>query len=185
MVEAAIPATEPTEFIRGDTVSWTKAFASYLPEDGWSLTYYFTSQSDYQTIAASDNGDGSFLAAINLAASQAFEAGTYQWQAVVTKTDEQKTLDSGTVVVKPGFVGVSAGFDDRTFAKKVLDKLEELILSTADHEETNLAIDGVSMSFETKADLIVARDRFKREVAEQKLAEDLANGQQHGIRVRF
>ncbi len=182
---ATIPTTEPETFVSGDKVTWTKDLADYTPADGWTLTYYLVTPTDYKSVVATDNGDGTHLAAISPADSAKYQAGTYDYQAVVTKTGEQETIKRGTVVVEQGFAGKEQGVDSRSFAARVLEKIEELIESTAGNDETSFAIDGTSFTFESKAELLTERDRLRHELRAEKLEEKLRNGGREAVRVRF
>jgi len=185
MVTPTIPSGEPKSFVRGDSCKWTRGFSEYLPADGWTLTYYIVSSNGKKSIVATDNGDGSFLATLTTTISLSMAEGVWTWQAVLTKTGERKTLDSGTFVVEQNFDNVGQSYDSRTFARKMLDAIEALLLDTSGSDETSISIDGVSTSFENKAELIAARDRFKREVKQEEQAANLKKGLGGSVRVRF
>lgn len=177
--------TEPTQFIRGNTVEWLKSLPAYSPNDGWVLVYHFATPTRKQSVTASNNGDGRFLISISSTISQAFLPGTWQWQANVTDGTALFTVASGSVEVQQGLALASGGHDGRTFAQKMLDQIETAMLES-DGQETTISAEGVSMTFESKADLIVARDRFlrerKRELEQQRLNNDQPI---KSLRVRF
>ncbi len=177
---------EPSTFTQGDALTWTKSVSGYDPAS-WTLTYHFVHQSSgKRTIVCTDNGDGSYLATLTNANSAQFVPGVWNWQAVLTDGGTgQLATDEGQLTVKPGFAGMTDAHDKRTYAEKVLEKIEALILDTADNEETNFSIDGISMSFEGKADLRTARDYWRRMVKQEQRAAALKKGSGRDIRVRF
>ena len=179
-----VATTEPKKFVRGESQSWTRTFADYDPTI-WSLNYHFVNEVDLVTVTTTDNGNGAFLAVLTPTDSVKFGTGTYHWQAVATKTDEEKVVATGVCEIVGSFKDARAGFDTRSTAERILAKIETLLLETAGNGETAFAVDGTSFTFESKAELIVARDRFKREVNAEKRAEKLRNGFRDDIQVRF
>lgn len=182
----SIPQKEPESFVSGDTVKWTKNLADYSPDDGWTLTYVFIRSTDRQTVTATDNGDGIFAVTIAAAASAAFAAEEYLWQGYVELSGERYTIGSGRVVVEQGLQGTAGqAYDPRSTAEKMLEKVEDLLLEDVDGI-TSIAVDGVSITTDSRAELLTYRAKLKAEVnqekVERRLAAGLGSGRKVGVR---
>lgn len=176
---------ELDSFVRGNSVSWLVSLPEYLPSDGWTLEYHFATPTARQSIAATDNGDGRFLFAMGMSESQQFEPGTWIWQANVSNGTELLTVREGRIEVRQGLAEATSGFDGRSVAERMVEQLDKALLDF-DGQETTISAEGVSMTFENKADLIAARNHFRRELAREKEGERLAKGLGvSNVRVRF
>jgi len=120
---AEILSTVPTVIRAGDTVKWKKSFPDY-PSSEWALQYAIYNQTNYYTVNAIAEEDGSFLITISATESAAFDAGEYHYIARVSKNNEVYTVESGTIKILPD---VTSAVDDRSHVKKVLDALEAVI----------------------------------------------------------
>jgi len=181
-----IPTTEPTEFISGDTVKWTRAVDGFLASDGWSLKYVFNFQSSVEatkkTVTASASGDD-FSVTIAASASGAYTAGDYFWTAYVEKGSERYTVDSGRLKVKPDPVNVAAGVDLRSNAKVILDAIDATLANTATSDQKNILVNGKMIQRYGLDEMWKLRCRFAAEVRREEDAEKLANGLATGRKV--
>lgn len=105
-----IPTAEPSTFIAGDTVKWTREFAGYPATDSWVLTYVFQGPMKLEVTAAMAPASGTGWAVTIPAASTAsLTAGVYKWQAYVTKASERFVVASGVTTVQPNLAVAPAG----------------------------------------------------------------------------
>lgn len=179
---------EPTSFTVGDTLSWRRALADYPASAGWVLAYRFINTSAKFDITTSASGDD-HLVSVLASTSAGFTAGTYSWQAFVTKAAERYTVGTGVCVVEPNLAAVSAaGYDDRTPARKALDALNAGLATFGSNAHVQgYSIEGREMRYRTFADFIAARDRLVQEVAREEAAQRAAAGlpSKNKMRVQF
>ena len=156
-----IPATEPTTFVRGDTVKWTKTLADY-PASVWTLTYEFRGPSSHQVVASASGDD--HAVALTPAETAVWNAGDYWWEAYADDgTDRHKAI-SGALTVSTDFAADDAIADHRTHAKKVLDAIEAVIENRATKDQQAYTIAGRSLQLTPLADLLRLRKEYKAEV---------------------
>jgi len=173
---ATIPTKEPVVFTAGNTIKWTKSLASYSPDDSWALTYALVIAGNLKEITATNNGNGSFLAAISAADSAAYPAGIYHWQAYVTKNGERYEVGHGRLEVKPNFASKTTGYDNSSHVKNVLDALEATILGKASKDQISYTINGTTVARMTSEELIKWQNHYKILYKQELQAESINNG---------
>lgn len=183
---ATTPTTEPTQFYKGDSVSWEKSLAHY-PASEWALVYYLRGATVLDVTCTAD-GD-THVATISAAASDALTAGTYWWQAIATKDSDVKTVGNGKIEVLASLSDIATGtHDGRSHVKKVLDALEAVLENKATLDQTSYSIQGRSLSRMSPDEILKWYDRYKKLYADELRKEQLANGIQaksSKIQVRF
>ena len=183
-----IPTSEPTTLTRGDSTKWTKAFSEYLPADGWTLTYYFTSSDGSGegvfNVVGTNNGDGSFLVTLAVADSRKFIVGNWTWQAVVTKAAELITLATGTIQIVQGLSSLDAsiGVDMRSDNRKMLDDVI-VALRSGISRGSSMSYNGRSVTWNSLSELQQLRKQLESDVRIEELGENAGLGRQ--IRVRY
>jgi hypothetical protein len=179
---------EPTSFTAGDTLSWTRTLADYPASAGWVLAYRFINATSKFDVTGSASGDAHTIA-VAATISAVYAAGTYSWQAFVTKGAERYTVATGTCAVEPNLAAVSAtGYDNRTPARKALDALNAGLAQFGSNAHVQgYTIEGREMRYRTFADFIAARDRLAQEVAREDAAQRAAAGltSKNRLRVQF
>ncbi|MEM8499897.1 MAG: hypothetical protein AAF542_17875 [Pseudomonadota bacterium] len=164
----------PSSFVAGDSVKWTRSLTSYLPTDGWGLSYQFALGEENFTITGANNGDGSHLMSQVSADTQSIQPGVYQYQAYVTKGADRHTIDSGEITVKPNF---SLGADSRSDAQKMLDAVNKVLLGELPKSAVaSYSIAGRSLSKLSLSELMDVRDRIRADLARERKAAKLAAG---------
>jgi hypothetical protein len=109
----AIPSCEPSQFVAGDTVQWTKSLADFVPSDGWTLKYRFTNPIVGAEIAAANvactpNAAGYWDVSVS-AANSLVAAGVWRligWVSNVAGErhvifDEEMTILADATTVSP------------------------------------------------------------------------------------
>lgn len=178
---------EPTSFTAGDTLSWTRSLSDYPASAGWVLAYRFINAAGKFDITAGSSGD-THVVSVLAADSAVYAAGTYSWQAFVTKAAQRFTVGSGSCVVEPNLAALSSGYDDRSPARKALDALNAgLATFGANAHVQEYAIEGRVMKYRSFADFIAARDRLAQEVAREDALQRSAAGlpSKNKLQVRF
>lgn len=167
---------EPESFTAGDTLSWTRSLADYPASASWVLHYRLINAAAKYDINASASGDD-HLVSVSAATTAAFAAGTYTWQAYVTKGAERYTVGTGTVIILRDLAAEAAGFDNRTPARKALDALNAGLQSFGSNAHVqSYVIEGREMRYRTFADFMAARDRLALEVRREDDAQRAAAG---------
>lgn len=172
---------EPDEAVAGDLWSWKKSVPGYPASEGWALTYHFANSSANFSISAS--GDGAdFLVEVT---PENPAPGLYNWAATVKKGAARITVGSGSITVHPDPESGSA--DLRSYAQKIVDAIEAVIEKRASKDQENYSIDGRSLARTPIADLLLLRDRFRKELANEKAKNRIAQGRKsrRNIRLRF
>ncbi len=190
---ATIAETEPRKFTIGDTVTWKRTDQSACyPATGWKLHYALVKtgtriQLAWTTHVVASGND--FLVTLTSMHTAAFAAGKYDWQAYVTKNDdsERYKIDAGTLEILDDFDSASGGFDNRSYARQMLDNIEALLIAKAAGQSLDVTgystPSGRSISKMSIAELRVERDKYKAEVSAEESAERIANGLGSGKKI--
>lgn len=182
---ATIPDQEPAAIRAGDTIKWNKDLSSDYPaNDGWSLVYTLTLQSDASKrlqLTATANG-AAFLATITAAQTAALVAGTHNLFGHVSKSGDRYQVYQGTVTVTPDLAVVLTG-DYRSSIKKTLDAIDAVILGRASIDQQAMTINGRTLARTPIPELLTLRDRYKSDYAAELQAERIAAGLQSGSKI--
>jgi hypothetical protein len=169
------PDFEPRSFVAGATVCWSKSLADYPASDGWTLKYSFRGpDAAGLDVTATADGDD-YLVNISATAS-AVAAGTYWWQAYVTKGSEKYFVGEGQTVVKATLTGTAVAYDGRSDAELVLAALVALSKTKATLIQGEYTIAGRQMKFETQADLIQAINFWAGMVRNERRQKRMSEG---------
>jgi hypothetical protein len=171
----AIPIYEPEIVTEGDTVTWRRYLADYLPADGWVLSYALVNSSGQITF--SSTADGQYhLVSVPAATTADWDAGEYQWQAYVTKGSDRFTVGQGSITVRSNFAADSLGADNRSHARKVLDALKASMENKATSDQVAMSIRGRSISRMSPAEMIKWIDFYEKQVAKEDEVERRRRG---------
>ena len=168
---SSVPTWEPTRLTAGDRWLWERQDLTrdYPASGSWVLSYALVSPDRQITLTASANGD---YHRIDVAASTTadYPAGTYSWQAYVTNDTDRRTINTGTVEIKPDLAAAIHGKDTRSFARQRLAILEKALLAR-DPAIASYAVStgsgSRSVNFATLADVRVEYDRVRLQVARE------------------
>lgn len=178
---------EPESFTAGDTLSWLRSLADYPASAGWTLAYRLINAAGKIDIGSAASGDD-HLVSVDAATTAGYAAGTYTWQAFVTKATERHTVGNGTIVIAPNLAAMSAGYDNRTPARKALDALNAGLQTFGSNAHVqSYSIEGREMRYRTFAEFMAARDRLSLEVSREEAADLAAAGRprRNTLNVRF
>jgi hypothetical protein len=177
---------EPTRVTAGDTVTWLKSLSDYPATSGWVLSYTLINGTAKITATTTASG-ADHLVSIAAATTAGWAAGTYTWQAVVTKAAERYTVGQGSIIVAPD-LAAAATYDTRTSARKALDAVNILMETYgAKAYLQGYEINGRKQQFHTPGDFLAFRSRLMAEVAREDNAARIAAGlaPRNQIAVRF
>lgn len=172
-----IPTFPPTSFRTGETVKWTTSDPDHLPTASWVLTFEASSQTSVISGTGTNNGDGSFLVTLTASATGTASTGDYFWTERVSKGTgtalERYTVRSGWMEILPS---MGTAIDARSHARKMLDAIELVLEGKAPQDVASYSVAGRSLQRLTYEELLVARDRYRSEVAREVTAERIAMG---------
>lgn len=178
-----VPNIEPFSIRAGDTLTWSRSLADY-PASGWTLSYVLINSSAKISITAGSDGNN-HLVSVAPATSANYSAGWYDWTAQVTDGTDVYTVDYGRMEVLPQFSAAST-LDNRTHARKMLEAIEAALEGKATNDqldllETSLATRGIKRDPEK---LLIIRDRYRSEVANEVRADAIRKGLGNGRRIQ-
>lgn len=174
---AVVGKNMPDVVTVGDTLTFTRSYGDYKPQDGWTLSYALVNANNQITFTSTDNGDSTHLVDVEAITSDGWSAGTYQWVAYVennTSPSERVTVDRGTVTVKPDYT--DAAVDDRSHVKKTLDLIEAEIEARVSGSTESYSIAGRSLSKTPMPELLEMRSKYKAWYDAEVRAERVARG---------
>jgi hypothetical protein len=175
----------PSEIRAGDTIQWRDVagvdnLGNEVSSSDYTLTYYlrFNAASEGATVVGTAYGTG-WQFSIAAATSVNFDAGTWYWQAVATKTGSTITLGSGqsTVLAALSYSGTPAALDGRSQAQKDLDAVQAAIRAiVAGGVAKEYTIGNRSLKKYDLTDLLALETKLKADVNREQKAQLIANG---------
>jgi len=98
----------PESFAAGTTIKYTKSFASYPADDGWTLTLYLAGATAEHVDAVADGAAFDVTIAATLTSSP-FQPGLYKWSERVSKSGEVYEVAFGVVEIKDNLAEATDG----------------------------------------------------------------------------
>lgn len=157
--------SEPRKIIAGDSVSWSRYEAGYLPAEGWALEYRLVSLGQSHPIATTADGS-EHKVALTSATTATYAAGDYQLVPMMKRNDERVTLAALRVLVKPN--PASASYDPRSFAEKMLEALRTQLQKKAGSGKQSVSVDGQTVTFATWDEMQAAEKLYLGRVNQQR-----------------
>lgn len=170
---APIPTTEPRSLQAGDTWQWTKTLSDYPTSAGWALTYYFKNEESSFSIACTVT-NAQFQARVDPVTSATYRPGRYHYLARVSNGTDSYIVVEDNLDVAPD-PSTGGALDPRTHAQKVVAALMKLAERRAGGRQ-HVTIDGVSLMFDTQADIIRAITYWEGRVESEQNAYRIKKG---------
>jgi len=174
----------------GDFIQWKKAnIAEDYPTATHSAEYVarITGGGSNEIKLAGTETDGYYLFTVDSDTSADFAVGRYHWQLEITETSSGNRI----VVERGEFEAIPDldvnQSDPRTHADIMLAKIETILEGKADSDVGSYSIAGRSLTKMSFDELMVARDRYKREVLQHQREELIKRGKASAntVKVRF
>lgn len=187
---ANAPEGEPRQVVVGDFIQWKKALITQdYPTATHSAEYVarITGGGSNEIKLPATEVDGYYLFTVDSATSADFEVGRYHWQLEITQTSSGNRI----VVERGEFEAIPDldvnQSDPRTHADIMLAKIETILEGKADSDVGSYSIAGRSLTKMSFDELMVARDRYKREVIQHQREELIKRGKASAntVKVRF
>lgn len=188
--------TFPKKIIAGDFIQWTikptqDHFGNPISSPDWSVVYYLRTNTAPlgATINSTANDDGfKFSIASNVTAT--FTAGDWFYQAVANKSgNEKQTIYTGQFKVLESleYSSVAVNYDGRTQLRKDFDAIEATIKALVTGQAVQeYKIGNRSVKKYELSELIIIRDRYKRDLIKEEKQQKIANGEgnPHNLYIR-
>lgn len=172
----------PNPIFKGALLNFTESVSDYLASDGWSLHYALINATKKIQLDSVASGD-SHLFNYETAAQETWTIGSYTYQKYVKKAGASTVLiKKGSRTIEP-FFETTDTHDGRTFARKMLDGIEALLVDRSIELDLEYSFNGKSMKSMTFAELIDARNHFSREVQHEETQAKLDAGEEAGGRL--
>lgn len=190
---ANAPEGEPKEIVVGDFVQWKRSdiAVDYPTSSGFTAEYVARitggGSTEIKIPQAAGSTDEYYLFTANSTTTESFLAGLYHWQLEITQTSSGNRLvvDIGDFTAIPDMDSNQA--DPRIHAEVMVDKIQTILEGKADSDVSSYSIAGRSLTKLSFAELIEARDYYRREITKHTNDELLKRGKSNGstIQVRF
>jgi len=189
---ANYPSQEPHELVSGDRWTWQRPdLANTYDPSEYSLTYEFHCDSGGGgshafTLTATETSDNYYIE-IPSATTANYNAHFYKWYAFITRTSDSERIavDNGSTKIIDNFADTNA--DQRSHAKKVLDKIEAVIEGRATRKEASYSIAGRSLSLTPITELLQLRATYRALYMNEVYRDRVKNGKPTGrtIKAKF
>ncbi|TRZ51087.1 hypothetical protein D4S03_05635 [bacterium] len=170
----------PETIFAGDSLSWTESAGEY-PAPTWTMRYAIRGASKLNLVSTPAGTDHKFSVPYW---STYLQPGIYAWQSYVTDvTGARHTIASGSIHIRTNLVAQDVGFDGRSHAQKVLDAIEATMEGRASKAQGSVQINNRQIQYLKPEELVKWRSFYKAEVAREKTAEKVAQGEEPGNRI--
>lgn len=180
-----IPVPVPAEIKAGDTVQWIEpAQVDLLGAAATSATWTFTTYlrtntaSEGATVAGTARSDGGWDMAISATTTEAFDAGDWFWQSVISSGATKITVGSGMLLVQPSLIyaGSPGAFNGQSQAEQDLAAVQAAIRSIISGGAKQYTIGSRSFTKLELSQLMQREAQLKAIVARERAAEKVAQG---------
>jgi len=180
---------QQTILIAGDTLKYLTSIPAYPASQGFTATTRLVRRDAVSAaivFSATASGDD-YQFNVAPATTLAWVTGRYTWSLYVTKAGERYTVDSGELEVRVDPATATAPLDQRSHARKVLLAIEAVLENRATTDQQAISIAGRQVTRMPIIDLLVLRDRYRAEVANEDASAGIAAGKKNPrfIGVRF
>ena len=185
----------PATIRAGDTIKWRDVagvdnLGNVISSADYTLTYWLRTNTASEGASAVGTAYGTGWEFTILAATSAgFDAGTWYWQAIASKTGSVLTLGAGQLSVDAvlSYAGTPGAFDGRSQAQIDLDAVQAAIRAIISGQAKQYSIGSRSFTKLDLGELMERESRLKAEVKREQMASLIANGQgnPHNLFVRF
>ena len=187
---ANAPEGEPTQIVVGDFIQWKKSdIVEDYPTATHSAEYVarITGGGSNEIKLAGTEATGYYLFTVDSTTSSDFAVGRYHWQLEITETasGNRLVIERGEFEAIPD-LDVNQS-DPRTHSDIMLAKIETILEGKADSDVGSYSIAGRSLTKMSFDELMIARDRYKREVLQHRREELIKRGKASAntVKVRF
>lgn len=178
-------ATFPAQVRSGDTVQWIHASDDYSSADGWDLVVNLVTSAAAVPVVGVPQADGTWLCTL-AAAANTLAAGHATWAAIITRSDERHTAETGTFTVLPD-LAAAGGRDTRSHVRRVLDAVHLALEGQASQVEAELTVGDKAVKYMSHKELLDLRREYSALLTAEVNRERVRRGgrARNNVRVRF
>ena len=158
---------EPESFAAGDSLSWTKTLADYLPADGWSILYCFRGLNLSTLDITTTTSGGSHLATLSTSASTGLLPGVYTVSGYAQKTGSRVQVYAGKITVTQNLATAVQGEDTRSQNLRTFENICAVIEGRASSSVLRSTVNGTTLERTPIADLLNLRNYYAGLVARE------------------
>jgi len=149
---------------QGDTLDMQRNFSGYDYVADTLIMHFINTDTVHAVICTTN--DNGWKCSPN---TMDWESGTWNFQTVVTtSTGGRKTLETGSLNVKPSYLGATTGLDTRTNAEKILENIDAMLEGKATQDQKSYTIAGRSLLRFSWKELIEAKNFYSGLVRREK-----------------
>lgn len=139
-----VPLTEPTELRLGDTLIWDRDLPDYPPAT-WTATAYIRGLTVASIVGVANGALHRFTAAA--ATTATWTLGYHGIMIRVASGSEVHSLDEWKVDFLPNYSTLTATYDGRSFYRRLLDDIEDVLEARAPATQLSYAMGSRSGQF--------------------------------------
>lgn len=159
---------EPSNFIAGDTLTWSRSFDKYPASAGWTLAYVLNSQTVRIVVSPDDitSSGNAFAVTIPSSETRGWAPGNYQWLAVAQlpaagPTPAQRfTVALGRVVIAIDLLDATAPQDTRSKNEMALDNINAMLAGRGNDGIEEYTINGRMLRRYSLTELLLLRSTY-------------------------
>lgn len=167
----------------GTTWDFDVSFADYSAADGYTLNFYLRGPQTLDIIGTADGAGFNLLASAT--ATAGLVEGDYNWLMTVTKAGVVTQVGAGAVEVLPDLAAQGAGYDGRSFAKKMLDAVRKALTGTMDRVEQEYTVNGRMLKLMSRKELIDLEAQFLVRYNNELIESGQKPGRSSQVHMRF
>lgn len=171
-----------TSIHAGDSFKYEAVYSGFSAADGWSAVLVIVNHDYNFSIDATVSGESYSFVADGAATSQ-WSPGEYRVAVRVENGLDRLTIETGSISIMPNLFG--GGAVERSHVEKVLAAIEATLEGKATNDQQQIMIGGRSIMRLLPQHLLTWRDRYKKELADMKTAEQLGHKPGRAVKVRF
>ena len=179
-----IPTQEPQTFAIGDTLTWTKTLADYLPADGWSLAYEIRGGANGDVavqFASSVTNVTDHLISVLPAVTGLWIPGYFVLAGfAVNVSGERHQIYIGQLTLTPNLGNAANDSDVTTHCQRMIKLIEQQLEILAAHSIQDSNVEQTEIRRvkrkELEEQLAWNKELRRSEIAQQNAANGLPNG---------
>lgn len=173
----------PKKFRAGDTLLFTETLNDY-PASIYTLTYTLINAFNKYILVATANDDD-FVVSKTATQTADFGMGDYAYIAHITKDDDKIEVADGYVTISPNLSNIE-NLDTRSFAKKMIDRIEAVLAGEGTIEQKQYTINGRTLVSRELTELQEMRQKYLLELGnEESKANSTKRKNKHALYTRF
>jgi hypothetical protein len=178
---------EPIEIASGDTLKFKRYLPDFSAADGWSLDYELRGQGQAISFQSVTDTDGkTHSVTVSTSDTSSWLPGEYALYgyAVNTTSNERNQIYYGTLTVYPDAQTLPAEAVVKTFAQKMVDQIELVMLAKAGDDLAASQIGETRFQYLTPAELRTEHGYWKSVRRNEIALEKARNGKPTGNKIR-